>query len=138
MSAFEKELKQIKTVRKLRVDSLRRKQLKCALEKTRAAQQIDDSETHYEVVQQELIETERTSLQDLVGGGFVKVDRLVGFTKLQQRGVKKIKDSQKEIELAHLHYKEAQAKYQEASVAANVAEKKLLGLEEVLEHQLWK
>jgi hypothetical protein len=138
LSPVEKQLTQIKTIRKHRVDTLRRAQTLRAMEQTRAARYIGESQAHFEQVELDLIALERESLAGLTGGGFVKVDQLVGFTKLQQKSVKTIKDTQQEINNAHARYAQAQEKYQESCAAVKVAEKKLLGLEEVLEQELWK
>lgn len=138
MNTFTKDLQQIMAIRKLRVDSSRRKQKLKALEQDQAARTIESTQAHFEQMEQRLIQIEVETLQRLTNGNFVKVDQLVSFTKLQQQGIKKIKNIQQSIDQSHQQYESAQLAYQESCLKVNQAEKKLLGIEEVLLQKLWK
>lgn len=138
MNTFIKDIQQIMAIRKLRVDSSRRKQKLKALEQDQAARAIESAQAHFEQTEQRLIQIELETLQRLTNGNFVKVDQLVSFTKLQQQGIKKIKNIQQSIDQSHQQYESAQLAYQESCLKVNQAEKKLLGIEEVLLQKLWK
>lgn len=138
MNTFIKDMQQIMAIRKLRVDSSRRKQKLKALEQDQAARAIESAQAHFEQTEQRLIQIELETLQRLTNGNFVKVDQLVSFTKLQQQGIKKIKNIQQSIDQSHQQYESAQLAYQESCLKVNQAEKKLLGIEEVLLQKLWK
>ena len=138
MNTFIKDIQQIMAIRKLRVDSSRRKQKLKGLEQDQAARAIESAQAHFEQTEQRLIQIELETLQRLTNGNFVKVDQLVSFTKLQQQGIKKIKNIQQSIDQSHQQYESAQLAYQESCLKVNQAEKKLLGIEEVLLQKLWK
>jgi inorganic pyrophosphatase len=138
VNTFIKDIQQIMAIRKLRVDSSRRKQKLKALEQDQAARAIESAQAHFEQTEQRLIQIELETLQRLTNGNFVKVDQLVSFTKLQQQGIKKIKNIQQSIDQSHQQYESAQLAYQESCLKVNQAEKKLLGIEEVLLQKLWK
>lgn len=138
MNTFIKDIQQIMAIRKLRVDSSRRKQKLKALEQDQAARAIESAQAHFEQTEQRLIQIELETLQRLTNGNFVKVNQLVSFTKLQQQGIKKIKNIQQSIDQSHQQYESAQLAYQESCLKVNQAEKKLLGIEEVLLQKLWK
>jgi|OM-RGC.v1.025939504 hypothetical protein len=138
VNTFIKDIQQIMAIRKLRVDSSRRKQKLKALEQDQAARTIESAQAHFEQTEQRLIQIELETLQRLTNGNFVKVDQLVSFTKLQQQGIKKIKNIQQSIDQSHQQYESAQLAYQESCLKVNQAEKKLLGIEEVLLQKLWK
>jgi len=138
VNTFIKDMQQIMAIRKLRVDSSRRKQKLKALEQDQAARAIESAQAHFEQTEQRLIQIELETLQRLTNGNFVKVDQLVSFTKLQQQGIKKIKNIQQSIDQSHQQYESAQLAYQESCLKVNQAEKKLLGIEEVLLQKLWK
>lgn len=138
MNTFTNDLQQIMAIRKLRVDSSRRKQKLKALEQDQAARTIESTQANFEKTEQRLIQIEVETLQRLTNGNFVKVDQLLSFTKLQQQGIKKIKNIQQSIDQSHQQYESAQLAYQESCLKVNQAEKKLLGIEEVLLQKLWK
>lgn len=137
MSNTEKELLQIKAIRRLRADSARRAQTAKAMAQRQAALRIDQTRDEFDDTQRRLIEMERDSLEKLTSGCFVKVEQLVGFTKQQQFGVKKIKDTRQNIETAQHKYEQAKVAYAESCTAVSAAEKRLLGIEEIIEQKLW-
>lgn len=76
MNTFIKDIQQIMAIRKLRVDSSRRKQKLKALEQDQAARAIESAQAHFEQTEQRLIQIELETLQRLTNGNFVKVDQL--------------------------------------------------------------
>lgn len=138
LNSLEQELHQIKNIRSLRVETLRRKQMSLAMQKNQAASKIQDSNLSYQETEARLIEEQNQSLLDLTTNGPVKAHRLVGYTKLQLRGGKEIKDALKEIEYSHTRHQEAQQNLKLGTQALNKAEKRLFRLQEVITERLWK
>lgn len=138
MSGIEKEIQQIKQIRSLRVDNLRRKQSSLTMLQNKAAGKIQDSNINYQETETRLIHEQKENLADLTSKGPVKAHRLVEYTKLQLRSGKEIKDAFKEIEYSHIKYLEAQQNLKAGVQELKKAEKRLFRLEEVISERLWK
>lgn len=137
MNPYEKELKQIEQIRKLRVNNFRRKQSLVAAERSQAVEQIQLAEQSYQTTEIELVQEQRTQLQTLKSAGSVKPHEVVAYTKLQLKGVKQIKDAFSEIENSKSKLKEVQQRLNSSTVELNKAEKKLIGLQEVIKEEFW-
>lgn len=138
MNPVEKELKQIEQIRKLRVDNFRRQQGIVAAERNHAARQIQQAEEAYQSTEIELIGEQKNQLQALKSSSSVKSHEVVAYTKLQLKGVKQIKDAFNHVEDSKAKLKEVQQRLNSSTVELNRAEKKLIGLQEVIKEELWE
>lgn len=138
MNSVEQELRKIEKIRDLRVSTLRRKQLQIAAEQSRAREAARLAEVRMGELEGELVQEQRAQLQSLTLGGPVASHRLVAYTKMQQRGVKQIKDAFQSIESAQNESKLIQGRLSQATHELGIAEKKLIGLQEALGQQWWK
>lgn len=138
MNSVEKELKQIEQIRKLRVDNFRRQQGVVAAERNQAARQIQQAEEAYQSTEIELIGEQKNQLQALKSSSSVKSHEVVAYTKLQLKGVKQIKDAFNHVEDSKAKLKEVQQRLNSSTVELNRAEKKLIGLQEVIKEELWE
>ncbi len=138
MNSIEKELKQIEHIRKLRVDHFRRKQNVVAAERNQAAAQIQNAESSYQQIEVELVQEQKEQLQTLTQSGRVKSHQVLAYTKLQLKGVKQIKDAVEIIETSKTKLKEVNLRLAASNVDLSKAEKKLIGLQEVMKEEFWK
>ena len=81
---------------------------------------------------------ERASLAAMLNKETVKVDSIVSFIKLQQRGVRQLNDIRQEIETVKEEHEQAIEVFRESEVNAQKAEKRLIAIEEMIKGQLWK
>lgn len=137
MKKHNREMATILKVRELRVDSLRRMQLIKAREMQEASDQISSNLSELEDLKHNMIEAEQKTLASLTGQGFVKVDALVGFTKLQQDGVRRVNNQKLTIEESRLKYQQKVEEHQETMAKALHAEKRWMGLQEILKGEPW-
>lgn len=135
---FELELQQIKQIRSLRVETLRRKQRALSMLESNAATKIQECNLSFQSTETRLIQEQSDSLSRLKTNGPVKAHRLVEYTKLQLRSGKEIKDAMKEIEYSHTSYQEAKDNTMQGVQALQKAEKRLFRLQEVISERLWK
>lgn len=138
MNSIEQELRSIEKIRALRVSTLRRKQVLVVAEHSRALEQARLAEAHMGELETQLANEQKQQLQSLTTSGPVASHHLVAYTKMQQRGVKQIKDAFQSIETAQHETKVVQGRLKEATSDLNKAEKKLIGLQEALGEQWWK
>lgn len=138
MNSIEKQLAQIAQIRKLRVNNVRRKQTKLIAEESRMRGEIQEAEQHYRQAEIDYSTTQREQLQRLVTGGTVSPHLISGYTKSALEGVSRIKVAFSQIDDSKSKFKEARKKVREVSVELTQVEKKLIGLEEVIKHQLWR
>lgn len=132
-----RELAAIQQIRKLRVESLRRGQFIKAQERREASDSISNNLNALEALRLSMIAAERETLANLTGQGFVKVDALVGFTKLQQDGVRQVNNQKLTIEESRIRYQQKVIEHEESIAKTMHAEKRLMGLEEILKGKLW-
>ncbi|HEX5487451.1 MAG TPA: hypothetical protein VFX23_15795 [Limnobacter sp.] len=137
MKKHNREMTTILKVRELRVDSLRRMQLIKAREMQEASDQISSNLSELQDLKHNMIEAEQKTLASLTGQGFVKVDALVGFTKLQQDGVRRVNNQKLTIEESRLKYQQKVEEHQETMAKALHAEKRWMGLQEILKGEPW-
>lgn len=138
MKDADRDLQRVLQIRQLRVDQLKRKQARVASEVMAAASQIQQAQRHSEELEKTLFQAEQESLRELLGASSVRVGELRQFTKRQSDAVDQINLSRKRIESSYLDHKDALDKLADSQKVTAVAEKKLIGLEEVIEGRLWK
>jgi hypothetical protein len=134
----EQFIKQIKGIRKLRVDAFKRKLRASEFQATEAYHKVGETEQALEAAKQEAFQKERDLLAGLVNGSYVKIEQVVQFSKTQQYGVQTLKNAKESIEGARKALKVAKEHVEEAKQNALRAEKKMIAIEEVERLKPWK
>ena len=138
MNAFEKNIQQIRQIRSLRVQSKVRKQAKCAQELQLLDANIEKAQRNIQHEKQQAITFQRDGLARLLAGSLVGVDSLKEFNSQKLSGIKKVANAQQEaLEIGHSREAVLQ-KLALCNAATKEAEKRLIGIEEVIEKELWK
>lgn len=132
------QISMILKVRAMRVDGLRRLRAVHEAHVVQKSQEIVDQEQAMHTAQVTRIADERESLAAMLNKETVKVDSIVSFIKLQQRGVRQLNDIRQEIETVKEEHEQAIEVFRESEVNAQKAEKRLIAIEEVIKGQLWK
>jgi hypothetical protein len=138
MNSIEKQLAQIAQIRELRVNNVRRKQMKLVAEEARMRGEIQEAEQNYRQAEIDYSTTQREQLQRLVTGGTVSPHLISAYTKSALEGVGRIKEAFGQIDHSKSKFKETRKKVKDVAAELTRVEKKLIGLEEVIEHQLWR
>lgn len=137
-SIIEKQIQQIRQVRSLRVRASMQAQAKCMQEVQLLNANIESAQNNVREVEQNAITFQRDSLSRLLGGSLVGVESLKDFNARKLQGIKNVADAKQEV--MEISNSRAVASKQ-LSVCAEVtraAEKRLLGIEEVISEKLWK
>ena len=137
MNNFEKDLAQIRYIRSLRSDSAKRKQLACEQKRQAAKQHIIQAEADLVHLEEEVITLQRESLSALVNGSLVKVETLMNFNRDKLKNLKRVVDAKVELN-QFIHRKhEADVQFEASRTLAIQAEKKLIGIDEVITNKPW-
>lgn len=138
MDAIERDLLQIRRVRALRADTLQRKQRACDMACQQAYQNIVRAESDITQLERDVITQQRDSLANLLSGNLVGVDNLLNFNRDKLKALKQVIDAKSALnELVH-QKQELEQRRMHASALAVVAQKKLIGLDELIDSQPWK
>ncbi|WP_370263585.1 hypothetical protein [Limnobacter sp.] len=136
-SDLEKQLEQVRTVRNLRVQARLREQQ--AKDKEVKAAQHELARAEHAVLEQErkAITLQRDGLQQLVNDSVTVMD-LLKFNKRKVRSIKHIKDAKVTVFERTREAMLALEQLKERVKATKEAEKKLMGIDEVIAGKLWK
>ena len=138
MDQLEKELEQVRQIRSLRVGSLKRKNTQAELAVTKAQQQVQQTEAEILQIQQDIVTLQREGISQLVNGNMVRVEKILNFNAERQKGFERVNQAHSELEKLIENRLQAQSDLTESIKAVTNAEKKLIGIEEVISEKLWK
>lgn len=137
MGEFEQQLNQVRLIRALRVRSRLREQQAQAKEVDAAQLQLDEAERSVLDQETQAVSLQRNGLKNLVNVS-VTVDDLLQFNKRKVRSLKYIRDAKRVVVERHHEKMLALEQLQKLVKATKQAEKKLMGIDEVISGQLWK
>lgn len=138
MDDLTRQIEQIRTVRALRVRARRREQAKASQEVQLAALNIEKSRTKISVEESQAITFQRDGMSKLTDGNLVNIERLMDFNTQKLKSIKRIADAKIELVEFNAQRNNALEALAQRVLATQQAEKKLLGIEEVIENELWK
>lgn len=132
------QINMILKVRAMRVDGLRRLRAMHEAQVNRKSQEIFEHEEALQNAREARVADERRSLEAMVQVDTVKLDSIVSFIKLQQRGVRQLNEIRRDIESAKDGHEHALDVFRDSERKTQKAEKRLIAIEEVVKEQLWK
>lgn len=138
MATIEQQLKQLRFIRSLRADSLKRQERAAELACQQTHQQIMQAEQDIAQLEEGVITLQRESLRDLVSGNLVRVERLLSFNQDKLKGMKRVIDAKVELDGLVHHKHAADKQHAQVRAQATRAEKKVIGLDEVIVSKSWK
>lgn len=134
---FERQIAQVRQVRALRVRA-RLKEQRLAAEAVAALQaQLNQAEIKVDSEESAAITLQRDGLKDLVNDS-VTVNELLKFNKKKIRSNKRIRDAKSNSAAIRMDKVHSMALLDEKKRAVQMAQKKLMGIEEVITGGLWK
>lgn len=134
---FERQIAQVRQVRSLRVRA-RLKEQRLAAEAVAALQaQLNQAEIKVDSEESAAITLQRDGLKDLVNDS-VTVNELLKFNKKKIRSNKRIRDAKSNSAAIRMDKVHSMALLDEKKRAVQMAQKKLMGIEEVITGGLWK
>ncbi len=134
---FERQIAQVRQVRALRVRA-RLKEQRLAAEAVAALQvQLNQAEMKVDSEESAAITLQRDGLKDLVNDS-VTVNELLKFNKKKIRSNKRIRDAKSNSAAIRMDKVHSMALLDEKKRAVQLAQKKLMGIEEVITGGLWK
>lgn len=134
---IETQLEQVRLIRRLRVRSRLRDQQAQAREVQAVQDCLDQAERSVLDREVQAVTLQRDGMKDLVNDN-VTVQDLLKFNKLKIRSLKQIKDAKRSVFEQHREKMLAMEVLQERIRQTRQAEKKLMGIDEVIAGQLWK
>lgn len=134
---LEKQLEQVRLIRSLRVRSRLREQQMKDREVKVAQHELDQAEHAVLDQERQAITLQRDGMRELVNDS-VTVHDLLKFNKRKVRSIKHIKDAKVTVFERQRDKMLALEQLQERVKATKQAEKKLMGIDEVISGQLWK
>lgn len=138
MNGKDKQLQQIRKIRELRVHARLRDQAISTQKVQSAYQAVRDAQDKVEQQEQRAITLQRDGLSELVNGKFVNIDSLKDFNLQKLKSIKQIADAKQDV-LGLEHEKDVAVEHMENCVqVATQAQKRLIGIEEVVSKNLWK
>lgn len=135
--SIEKQLEQVRLIRGLRVHSKLREQQQVAKSVAAAQDLLQKAEREVLAQERQAITLQRDGMKDLVNDS-VTVQDLLKFNKRKVRSIKQIKDAKVHVFERHREKMKALEQLQERIKATKLAERKLMGIDEVISGQLWK
>lgn len=138
MRNFQKQLSQIAQIRELRVRSRLREQGKRSQEVQLAEKEVERTILEVSQQEQQAITFQRDGMAKLVDGNLVGIDRLVEFNTQKLKFIKNIADSKTDVIVSRDEHARALENLSVSEQATREAEKRLIGIEEVIQKQLWK
>jgi hypothetical protein len=135
--SLEKQLEQVRLIRRLRVRSRLRDQQAQAMAVQAAQDFLDKAERLVLDREMHAVTLQRDGMKDLVDDS-VTVQDLLKFNKRKIRSLKQIKDAKRSVFEQHREKMLAIEVLQERIRQTKKAEKKLMGIDEVIAGQLWK
>lgn len=135
--SIEKQLEQVRLIRGLRVRSKQREQQLVAKEVAASQDLLLKAEHQVLAQERQAITLQRDGMKDLVNDS-VTVQDLLKFNKRKVRSIKQIKDAKVTVFERHREKMKALEQLQERIKATKLAERKLMGIDEVISGQLWK
>lgn len=138
MTTVEKQIQQIKQIRSLRVRAKIREQAKSMQEVQLLDASIEMARSNIQLEEQRAITFQRDGLSRLLGDSLVGVENLKEFNVQKLKGIKKVADAKQEVLEIDNSRREASKKLATCIKATKEAEKRLIGIEEVITKELWK
>jgi len=138
MGEHEKQIKQIREIRALRVRARMREQQSSVQEVKRIEQAIACAEVKVNHEEVQAITFQRDGLAKLVSGTLVNVESLKQFNHEKLKSIKTIADTKTEVAGLKNAKVSALEHVEVCESATKQAQKRLLGIDEVVEKDLWK
>lgn len=138
MDELEKQIRQIRAIRALRVRARMREQLASVQEVRLVEQAITFAEGKVNHEEVQAITFQRDGLAKLVSGTLVNIESLKQFNHEKLKSIKTIADAKTEVAGLKNARSGALEHLEVCESATKQAQKRLLGIEEVVEKDLWK
>lgn len=138
MKSIEKQIQQIKQIRFLRVQTSMQEQAKCMQEVQLLDASIEKARRNIQLEEQRAITFQRDGLSRLLGGSLVGVESLKEFNSRKLQGIRSVADAKQEVVEISNAKATALKQLSVRARASKLAEKRLIGIEEVITKELWK
>lgn len=138
MSEYEKQLKQIRKVRELRVNARLREQAISVHKVNSVQRSIEEAQAKVNEQEVQAITLQRDGLKELVNGKLVNIDSLKDFNFQKLRSIKQISEAKQEVSGLQNEKSVALEHMEHCTELATDAQKRLIGIEEVVSKSLWK
>lgn len=132
------QIQQIRAIRALRVGARRREHQQSKQALLQAEQAVQLGKDHVATTEQQALTFQRDGLASLLSDKLVNIERLETFQAQKLQGIHNIRKALEQVDTLESQRAQASSLVEEKAAIVQHAEKRLLGIEEVLERQLWK
>lgn len=137
MSDAARQINTILKIRKMRVDHMQRQHRQLQNHIDTQSQAMGKAQMQMEEMHRDNVNKERETLTHMIGVDSLKLSSIVDYVKLQQHGVKRLGDAKRDTDLIQQDIEESKDNLAVSGAKLVQAEKKLLGIEEVIKEKLW-